>query len=1166
MGEFEVLAALCTFAFLLVVVAVVGHGLWLVGAALLRGFDTTPPTVSGQRKRCPQCGALADVQNGRCSACGAVPLVVPGNTLREELLATARQLRRMLDQGRISQLQYDYLVVRIQADLASFGGALPPQQPSPTAGDSIVEAQLIETETSPPATGSVSGSPDARQPFAVDGPSKSQLADAFQPESRVGPAPSPSAVQSAHEPDSLPPLAQVIAEPTKPARSLADMLQSFMEESNIRWGEILAALLIVVSSVGLVFSLRATLKSIPYFPALLFMLFTVLFHSAGLYTLRRWKLQAVSRVVLIISLLLVPLAVSGAILMSGSGEKQRLVTDPLFLLAITVGTAVFAWVSWSASRELLRDGHWRLAIGVLGCSLSQVLVQRVDFLEAGLAGVKLVAAIPLACFLLATVGQLARASLWKQLSRKRAGEIFLVLGVATFALAAPLTLLFLRAEPRWLTAAWLSPALSFAAATVLALGLVVHRRATARDLAAIQTAGTAVLILSGFLMLLLVFFAWPEPELLCAVGVVNAVMLVCLALAARLALLHAPAIACIALAAVMGLHLAQGRFEDRAGLGMQIVEASLMARSSLVLTLLAAVTAVIGVWQRRGDREEWLVFLSSSGVLAGMGIAIAAVSGFIQIDSWQQDADLAGPLLLLYAVCLIAVGPWTPWPAVAAVGSCLLWAGMVQVTTFNDTIRGWLAWLGWLPDRSLFVATLAHGVSTALVAALATGRQILAPRDEFQSHARSGRGERLVLPLAALAVLSLVAAFPAIFWVWNERFGWHATYALWAAASWAAVALATRWKWAVSGMQVMLLLAPGFLIAGSWKAQLGEHWLLAPGHLHGQLLLLPCAAMFWSIVRRLSSGKELARELLDAPWPPVDHLVLVRAAVIVPILALVASLGDLGWELGFDPATGGSARPANPLLALHGRGFWLLAAMIVALVVSLWEYVTRAALITLGIVTFTAVWLAAQFWHDASAVASAARWAAGVYTIVWALPFIFRESIGGLAKRLPWLRWKSWSGTLWRTQSDAEPGTPEWAFSTSRWFCAQPLVLGGLAVLVLTIIAVIQNASGAVLRGPAAGSIFHHMGPTASYAVPLLGLVGVLLAYAVRERQAAFALAGSAVFQLAINLAFILHVTLSESFASSRCPLDRVVSVERHSRRHLCAGLDEPGSLDHARE
>src|SRR5205814_2932709 len=111
-------------------------------------------------------------------------------------------------------------------------------------------------------------------------------------------------------------------------RSLAEMLQAFLEEKNIRWGEILAGLFIVVSAVGLIISLRNTLKAIPYFPALMFMLFTVLFHGAGLYSLRKWNLHAVSRVVLVISLLLVSLSFGAGIVLSGSGDARRPLSDP----------------------------------------------------------------------------------------------------------------------------------------------------------------------------------------------------------------------------------------------------------------------------------------------------------------------------------------------------------------------------------------------------------------------------------------------------------------------------------------------------------------------------------------------------------------------------------------------------------------------------------------------------------------------------------------------------------------------------------------------------------------------------------------------------------------------------------------------------------------------
>src|SRR4029434_377487 len=110
------------------------------------------------------------------------------------------------------------------------------------------------------------------------------------------------------------------------------------------------------SAVGLIFSLRATLKVIPYFPAIMFMLLTVGFYGAGMYTLRRWKLHAISRVILIIALLLVPLSFSAAIVMSGSGDMQRPVTAPLFIAAVAIGTLVFGFVTFTASSELAGEG------------------------------------------------------------------------------------------------------------------------------------------------------------------------------------------------------------------------------------------------------------------------------------------------------------------------------------------------------------------------------------------------------------------------------------------------------------------------------------------------------------------------------------------------------------------------------------------------------------------------------------------------------------------------------------------------------------------------------------------------------------------------------------------------------------------------------------------
>jgi hypothetical protein len=1121
----ELLGILCLLAGILVVVAVVGHGLWIAAAAVLRAMSGTSPTQA-TGGNCRHCGGRATVHAGRCVACGAVPAVVPGEETREEARAASRQLWRLLQQGRITQQQYDGVMAPLLADLARHGVSAPPAAataPRPvlqprSEPSAVVDAELVELEVVPPlvvgdpSIGLPTQQPPVERPAAPQ-PPVPRTAPTLPKERGESPFRQPAAAAQALPQAETPatPPASVFVEPPRPARSTADMLQSFMEESNIRWGEILAAFLIVISSVGMVISLRNQLKEIPYFAALLFTVFTVAFHGAGMYTLRRWKLQAVSRVILIISLLLVPLTFSAAVVMSGSGEAMRPVTDPLFLAALGLGITIFGWVTWSASRELVGEGLWRLSVGVLGPSLAQVLIQRVNLAGTDFWRVNLVALVPLACFLVAVAGQLVRARQWPRLSYRRAGQVFLVLGIASFAWLVPLALLLVRAEPRWTIASWLSPLLSLAGAAILATGLLVQRRAKARGLAVIRTAGTAVLIGGAMLLVMLVLLAWPDPELLCAVGVMNAVVLVLLAYASGLPILHAPAMGCAALAAVIGLHLAQGRFADRDGLQLAIVQASLMARTSLVLTLLAAVTSLVGLWQRRTRREEWLVYLGSAGVLAMVSLTIAAIAGFLPLGNWQLDKDLAGPILLGYAVALVAIGPLTPWPAVSAAGSFLLWAGLVQVLRLNTTARTLLDGLGWLPARPILVATLGHAVSTAAVALVATGRRMLTSREPFREFTTSPRYERLSLPLSIGSAIGLAALVPMLLWEWHDQYQLHAAFAVAAAVAWGALALAMRWKWAISAMQAMLALAPALLAAGLWRAADEPRWPLAAGHVQAQLILLAAGALVWSLVRRLSGRAELARDLLHAEWPAVDQALLMLATIGLPVWTLLASLPGLGWELGFAEASLQLPLASAALTAAPGHGWFALAAVLAAIGVSLWERVSTAGLVAIGVAAFAAVWLSAQVGVDTHAVASAARWGAGVYAIATAALFLFRTQIARVARQVTWLRWEAIPGSL------------------AHWFCAQPLVLGGASVLVLTIIAVAQNAAGATLRGPVDGSMFHALGPTVSYAGPLMLLVAVLLAFAVRERQAGFALGGSAVFQLAVNLAFILFVTTAKS-------------------------------------
>ena len=1107
----ELLAFLCALTIVLAVVTIVGHGLWVAIAWILGTFTgENARQQNPQGKACAKCGARFGVKEGRCVVCGAVPNVDPASTLRDELTTTARQLRRLLDRGAITDDQYHALASAIAADLSRLAAPLtgtkpgsgevtPRSQPAPArfaaqqseppfAPAEVVDAIIVDEPRSPPVP--------------------PQIAAPLTPGPGVVPAKEPS-VHPLDRPTAPPPPPQ----PSVPARGLAEMLQSFMEESNIRWGEIIAALLIVGSSVGLVLSLRSTLQAIPYAPASLFALFTLAFHGAGIYTLRRWNLEAVSRVVLIISLLLVPLALSGAVVMSGTGQTQRQLTDPLFLVAVALGTVAFGWVTYSASSELVGEARWRLTFGILACSLSQIAIQRVPLAGLEFWRLNAVLALPLAGFLVATIGQLFRASRKSRLARPHVVQTLLVLGTVTFALLAPLVLILVRSEPRWPAASRLSPGLSLAAATILALGLLIHRRTLARNLSAFRTAGTAILVFAGVLLLMFVGFTWPDPELLVSVGLLNCVLLVMLGLIAELPLLYIPAVACAGLASMIGLHLVQGRFQPPGDLSLKVVQSLLMGRSGLALTGLAIAVAALGGWaHRRGRRDDALMLLYSTAGLAAAALLIAFVSGFVRIEGWPQDRDLSAAILLFFALAVLAAGSRLPWPAVTGAGSFLLWAAILQALWLNDFCIKWLFSLGWLPDRPIFVATLAHGVVTACAALGCLWFSAAKPQPA---------ASRLSTTLAIGAAISLVLILPATFWIWNDRYAWHAVFALIAAVGWAALAASQRWKWAVSGLQTMLALGAALFVAGAWRGRLQTRdWLIYEHHLLAQLILLGLGAILWSVIRRLSARRQSLRELLQAPWPAVDQLLLGIGVFALPLLAMAWALPDVAWELGI------TIKPSTPqsllekgIAGIAGRGWLALAVLLTGLLVSLWERVSIAALIGLGIASFAAVWLTAQPFQDQVAAASAVRWAAAIYAIVWGAAFIARDHALLGAKQLTWLRWDRLAhGRPARSLDFVSP-------DASEWFCLQPLLLGGLTILIITIVAVAQSASGIRLRGPAEGSMFEAMGLTASYAGPLLALVAVLLGYALRERRAAFAMGGSAVFQLAINLAFLLYVT-----------------------------------------
>ncbi len=418
------------------VVTVVGHVIWLVTAAVIRAaFGIERRTIP--QVRCVSCGHPKGVVNGQCQFCGHETTTL----VDRELTTASYQIEQLHQRGLLSDEHRDAVSRAIALERGRLRGPLPTAPPERRA------EPVIEPSPAPDVGGVELAAGDL------------QLIEGTVPASRPGTKAPPKRRRSDEE-DLLdaelveveqPPAVSPFDEPDVPAphpvsvtarRTLADMLQAFMEEKNIRWGELASGMLIVGSAIGLVVSFRATLaelsEKIPYLPALFFMIGTALIHGAGLYTLKRWNLRSTSRGVLIIATLLIPLNFAAGIVLSGAGPDRLAATSPLYIAAALIGILGYGAITYFSSRALLLEGWWRLLVVVMGTSIGQMIINRLavgDTDRSGLVRVSLLFALPLASYLYATGSQAVRLAAKSRITPTTSNQTFLILGVSLFRLA-----------------------------------------------------------------------------------------------------------------------------------------------------------------------------------------------------------------------------------------------------------------------------------------------------------------------------------------------------------------------------------------------------------------------------------------------------------------------------------------------------------------------------------------------------------------------------------------------------------------------------------------------------------------------------------------------------------------------------------------------------------
>src|SRR5687768_4013212 len=375
----DLILVLFVLLIVLAIVTVVGHVIWVVLREIIKWvFDLN----------------TADPEPPTRSIVYTSP--PPQNPYADQfkdLAATERQIVRFYTDGKISEEIYQRLLARIRE-----------------------ERDLLTYRPTTPKSAAV--------PKVVIEPERPSV-----PKPRPAPPPPPRV-------EAPPPR---VEPPPTPRRPFSEVLNSFMEESNIRWGEIVGGLLIIGCSTALVVSLWAQIAQIPVFRFLIFTTVTAVLFGVGLYTEHRWKLPTTSRGILTIATLLVPLNFLAIAAVSASNTSGALV-----IISELAAPAIFLCLVYFAGRVITPGCAHVLSAGVLGSSIGQLLVRHFASPESGPALLVFLGAFPVTCYVV-TVGLALRVVLSdREVDESETTTVFTVLGAMSFAALLPFGLLLYK--------------------------------------------------------------------------------------------------------------------------------------------------------------------------------------------------------------------------------------------------------------------------------------------------------------------------------------------------------------------------------------------------------------------------------------------------------------------------------------------------------------------------------------------------------------------------------------------------------------------------------------------------------------------------------------------------------------------------------------------------
>ncbi len=759
--------------------ALIGHGMWLCGANLLR-------SVFGLKKSEP---VLTDRD--------------PVKSPSDDALKAEECVQRLT---RGSFLEYDdYCVVRDKLETAARRAKvfLPNRLPK---RERIEALSGTSTDASKNLVAPANESP-------VHGLRDNQGALELPPVV-VAPVVQPSHSIHALEKDyATQPLAPTAPLAKASRKAVGEMLQEFLNEKNIHWGELLSGVLIVGSAVGLIFSLRWQLSQIiPMFSAVIFFLATAAIHFAGFYTLGRWKLPSTSRGLLLIGSLLIPITFLATALLADHGGSASIL-EPGFIALMIVGGGACGALVYYGARQLLPSQPITWTVGIMGSSLALGIINRsvadsTHPMQLSLFGC--LALIGLAYVVVRNV-LLPRVSSRFQPAQATAGSHAMIAqlklyGTTLFALIVAMGLLVLRARELFDTLLPYSIPIAGLGLLTSAIGCGIG---TLKELSPERDAvdldrpdatpwwhvlSTAILILGSVFVVAAAFFAKDSVQLVVGIALLGGLANGGLALLFKQPSLTAVSALGLSSAVLLIGHRISGNLAGGPLTMDALLSVATHGLTGAILLVLAIAWGLGGWWLRLqtdvgGEKSErkphasfsfseplplshWLVMFVAAGLLSFMAILVSGYGAFTTTAMNSMCLSLA--VLGCCAFAGLLVGHFRQDRLPMFLSSGLLFLICTTLLRSNNPVAFELGVTTWEIPWRVVAAMLSH-------AAIVTGARLLLSSIRSGVHETDGQ---LVLPTArptAIRSLGITGAATAsasmpLLLRWDEPslLGWQA--------------------------------------------------------------------------------------------------------------------------------------------------------------------------------------------------------------------------------------------------------------------------------------------------------------------------------------------------------------------------------------------------------